>query len=219
MGALDSFSRGPWSPILSGAGTHALRNNAVNLYDDSAADAFTLNMPPNPADGDEVWLCEIGGFRNPVTLSGNGNTVTDWATIDEGDTSVVLAKEALIIGYKFFELGTAWKRISSEQDQNWTPRNEVGVAITLGTNDIVKYDGAQTFTISLPATPVRGTIIGVVENNGSGAGTVTVSGNGTNLVNDVPASAASMTLSAAYAYRQWRYDNQRDIWLMTHSVN
>lgn len=219
MGALDSFSRGSWTSVLEGSGPHALKNNAVNLFDDSSAESMVLNMPPNPADSDEVWLCEIGGSREPVTLSGNGNNITEWATINVIPTSVILANENLIVGYKFFALAGVWKRIISEQDQDWTPRNEVSAAITLRTNEVVRYDGVATFTISLPATPVRGTIVGVVESNGSGVGTVTVSGNGTNLVNDAGASAASMTLSTAYAYRQWRYDNQRDIWLMTHSVN
>ncbi len=217
MSALTAFGRLPWNGTpLSGAGPHALINNAINLFDDSAADAFTMNMPPNPVNDDEVWLCEIGGVRNPVTLAGNGNNVTEWATIDVIAASVVLANEGLIVGYKFLGFAGAWKRIVSNQDQNWSPRNQVSSAITLRTNDIVKYDGSATFTITLPATPVRGTVIGVAESQGSGAGVVTVSGNGTNLINDAGASVASMALSIAYAYRQWRFDNQANLWLRTH---
>ena len=206
----------PWNGPLSGAGPHALQNNAINLFDDTAADAFTLNMPANPADGDEVWLCEIGGTgsANPVTLSGNGNNVTEWSTLSVVAGSITLAMDNLFAGWKFLAAFSTWVAIDRSIDGDWTPRNEVSANATLSTNEIIKYQGSGTFQINLHPTPINGEINGVSENLGSGAGTLTVSAGANALVNDAGASAGTMTLSSAYASRRWRWDNQQSIWLM-----
>lgn len=214
MGALTSFGRLPWVATISGAGPFTLINNAVNRYDDTAADAFTMNMPPTPTDGDEVWVLEIGGSQNPVTLSGNGNNVTEWSTIDTIVGSIELAMATLIVGYKFLEAFGTWARINSQVDGEWTPRNSVTTATTLSTNQITKYGGSFTFQIDLHPTPVKGEINGVSENAGSGAGTLTISAGINTLVNDAGAAVTSMTLSTAYASRRWRWDTQVNIWLM-----
>ena len=212
----------PFAGPFSGVGPFDLVNNAINIYDDSGGDNFTLNMPANPGNGNEVGVCELGSTDSAVTLSGNGRNVSPWYTVTVIGPSTTLAFAQLVARWKFIAAFNAWKKVDYTIDVEWHPINALGAGgspHTLTPMQVAKYEGSATLTINLPASPDSGVIAGVSEREGLATGVLTVLANGNNFINTANASVASETFSIAYLQREWRFDSQSTLWLPTRRVN
>lgn len=207
---VTSNTRGAMSPPRIGGVITADPSPAVafTLYFlDASGGAFTITLPPTPADGDEIYLCEIAGSQNLITLDAGGNEVFPPWGLENGASTNPIQIEQLIAGWRFYTAFGAWKPIFqslSLRKPTGSIVNATGQPHAVGQFQPFRYDGSATFTLNLPPGDLaQGQEAAVMESAGSGAGTVTVSGNGRNLVNDAGASVASMTLSLAYAFRRW----------------
>lgn len=209
-----------WGATISGAGTHPLTSNRAYLYDDSAGDAFTMQFPANPVDGDEVQLFEVGDSDNPVTLDGNGNTVGGPFTMESPAASKTLAHNNLSLRYKFNAnvSGGTWIPIDIRRDTDWVPNGQTTSGVTLEPFQEQKYSGALTFTINLPASPSSGDEVMIVETQDSGEGVVTVSGNGNNLVASDGQVVASEDFSLPLLVRRWKWDAEFVRWSLIQAV-
>lgn len=216
----------PFAGPFSGPGPHLLTLNAYNLYDNSAGDALVMNIPNSPSDGDEIWLINVAPSRNPVTLSGQTKNISEWYKFLVQGTSITIAMEAVLVGFKFSGPFNIWVRLVADFGVQWggvdpfgTGRLEGPGTFTLFPQQDAQYNGATTLTVKLPLDPLDGQTAMLAETTGSGVGMLTIDANGQDLVNDAAASAPTMTVNSAYATRGFKFSDSDAIWLRTSTVN
>lgn len=220
---------------LTGPGPHDLQPNKIHLLNSVSAGAFTMRLPghasnPFPLIGDpEVWLCEIAGAAGPnaaippMTLDATPNSVSVPWSLEGIAATQSLGVGGMVAGWKFSSALSVWKALPTQNMDNLrgVPGdvfNATGSPHIVQPFQVHRYDGAVTQQFDMPTSPAAdGQKARVLEANGSAVGTITINGNGTNVVNDAGASVASYTLSVSRAFREWTRTGS--IWHMTGKVN
>jgi hypothetical protein len=172
----------PFEQIVTNALTLTRRSAVMRVLVQTANGAWsgdTLTLPASPLPGDLITVVDVDGtsattIAKAIIVSGNGNNISGRSTYtinsNHGFVSMVFASAG------------GWF-ITSRDSSNYV--QVVAATVVLTREDRVMLievqSGAPVVTVTLPATPVRGDIITIVDIGAAAVNNFTIEGNGNNI--------------------------------------
>lgn len=176
---------GRWLRVVSGY----VAEPGDNLYVSTQAGSVTITLPTPAEDGDIVTILDEGYAKtNPILIDTNGSVYS----INSQDVT------------QFIYLGGTW-RVNREEKTTFKFSNTSFTAVP---NSYNLVDTAAARTVTLPATPIEGQWVTIVDaSNTAAAFNITVQGNGNNI-----GSATSYVMRRFAEQATFVYDSASGTW-------
>jgi hypothetical protein len=209
-----------WAVVSGGLTSTAVSTSAYTAvaYDlvraNTTSGSFTVTFPTSPADGAQIGVIDIaktfGSY--PLTITpGAGTTI-------EGDTTgVLLDINGTFAAFVYTSALTNWRLMNIPATTNAAynngtlyPTNVVTSAYSASSNEIVRCNtSGGAFSVTFPAVPLDGAIIGIVDiNNTFAINNLTILPAGKTIEGDV----TSYVLDMSSVYVSFIYSSSTGNW-------